>query len=41
VLIEEITRAKNLLERTGANDIASAGEEAVAVTSDTRDSRAR
>ena len=38
---EEITRAKDLLERTGANDIASAGEEAVAVTSDTRDSRAK
>ena len=38
---EEITRAKDILERTGANDIASAGEEAVAATSDTRDGRAR
>jgi hypothetical protein len=38
---EEITRAKAILERTGANDIASAGEEAVAATSDTRDGRAR
>ena len=36
---EEITRAKVILERTGANDIASAGEEAVAVTSDARDGR--
>ena len=26
---EEITRAKDLLKRTGANDIASAGEETV------------
>jgi hypothetical protein len=38
---EEITSAKDVLVRTGANDIASAGEEAVAVTSDTRDGRAR
>ena len=38
---EEITGAKAILERTGANDIASAGEEAVAATSHTRDGRAR
>jgi hypothetical protein len=38
---EEITRAKDLLERTGANDIASAGEEAVGATSETRDGRAK
>lgn len=30
---EEITRAKNVLKRTGAEDIASAGEEAVGATS--------
>ena len=30
---EEITRAKEFLKRTGANDIASAGEEAVGATS--------
>jgi len=35
---DEITRAKELLERTGASDIASAGEEAVPAAS-TRDSR--
>jgi hypothetical protein len=34
---EEITRAKDILKRTGANDIASAGEEAVGATSNTRD----
>jgi hypothetical protein len=38
---EEITRAKDILERTGANDIASAGEEAVGATSETRDGRVR
>ena len=38
---EEITRAKEVLERSGANDIASAGEEAVAATSETRDGRAK
>jgi hypothetical protein len=38
---EEITRAKAILERTGGNDIASAGEEAVAATSETRDGRTR
>lgn len=38
---EEITRAKDTLRRTGANDIASAGEEAVAATSGTRDGRAK
>jgi hypothetical protein len=38
---EEVTRAKDILERTGANDIASAGEEAVAATSETRDGRAK
>jgi hypothetical protein len=38
---EEITRAKDILKRTGADDIASAGEEAVAAASDTRDGRAR
>ena len=38
---EEITRAKDILERTGANDIASAGEEAVAATSETRAGRAK
>src|SRR4030095_2486776 len=36
---EEITRAKELLKRTGANDIASAGEEAVSATSSTRERR--
>jgi hypothetical protein len=35
----EITRAKDILKRTGANDIASAGEEAVGATSTTRDDR--
>jgi hypothetical protein len=38
---EELSRAKDILERTGANDIASAGEEAVAAASETRDGRAR
>jgi hypothetical protein len=38
---EEITRAKETLKRTGANDIASAGEEAVSATSSTRDGRTR
>jgi hypothetical protein len=33
---EEVTRAKDTLKRTGADDIASAGEEAVGATSDTR-----
>jgi hypothetical protein len=36
---EEIARAKDILKRTGASDIASAGEEAVGATSHTRDSR--
>ena len=36
---EEITRAKEILKRTGANDIASAGEEAVGATPGTRDDR--
>jgi hypothetical protein len=35
----EITRAKDILKLTGANDIASAGEEGVAATPNTRDSR--
>ena len=38
---EEIARAKGILERSGADDIASAGEEAVAASSDTRNGRAR
>jgi hypothetical protein len=33
---EEITRAKEILKRTGADDIASAGEEAVGTASGTR-----
>ncbi len=33
---EEITRAKDILKRTGANDIASAGEETVGVASTSR-----
>lgn len=36
---DEITRAKETLKRTGADDIASAGEEAVAVGSGNRDKR--
>ena len=36
---DEITRAKDLLKRTGADDIASAGEEAVGATSGARDNR--
>lgn len=36
---DEITRAKDLLKRTGADDIASAGEEAVGATSGARDKR--
>jgi hypothetical protein len=36
---EEITRAKDILKRTGANDIASAGEETVGATSNTRNDR--
>jgi hypothetical protein len=36
---EEIMRAKDILKRTGASDIASAGEEAVGTTSNTRESR--
>jgi hypothetical protein len=36
---EEITRAKDILKQTGANDIASAGEEAVGATSTPRDRR--
>jgi hypothetical protein len=38
---EEIARAKAVLKRTGADDIASAGEEAVAATSQTRDANRR
>ena len=34
---EEIARAKAILERTGAADVASAGEEAVSATTTTRD----
>jgi hypothetical protein len=33
---DEITRAKDILKRTGANDIASAGEETVGATSASR-----
>jgi hypothetical protein len=36
---EEIARAKDILKQTGANDIASAGEEAVGATTNTRDGR--
>ena len=36
---EEIARAKDILKHTGANDIASAGEEAVGATTNTRDGR--
>jgi len=36
---EEIARAKDILKRTGADDIASAGEEAVGATVGTRDKR--
>ena len=36
---EDITRAKDILKRTGASDIASAGEEAVGTTSGSRESR--
>jgi hypothetical protein len=36
---EDIKRAKDILKRTGASDIASAGEEAVGTTSGTRASR--
>jgi len=36
---DAITRAKDILKRTGANDIASAGEEAVATAPNTRDGR--
>lgn len=36
---EEITRAKDILKRTGANDIASAGEETVGATANTRTDR--
>ena len=38
---EEIARAKDILKHTGANDIASAGEEAVGATTNTRDGRTR
>jgi hypothetical protein len=38
---EEIARAKAVLKRTGAEDVASAGEEAVAGTSHTRDANRR
>jgi hypothetical protein len=36
---EEITRAKDILKRTGADDIASAGEETVGATSANRTAR--
>jgi hypothetical protein len=36
---EEIARAKDILKHTGANDIASAGEEAVGATAHNRDTR--
>ena len=36
---DQITQAKEILKRTGANDIAAAGEEAVGATSDARDNR--
>ena len=36
---DEITRAKEILKQTGAEDIASAGEEAVGAGSKTRDTR--
>jgi hypothetical protein len=36
---EDIKRAKDILKRTGASDIASAGEEAVGTTSGSRESR--
>ena len=36
---EDITRAKDILKRTGAEDIAAAGEEAVAATANVRDRR--
>jgi hypothetical protein len=36
---DEITRAKDILKRTGASDIASAGEEAIPAASSTRDTR--
>ena len=36
---DEITRAKDILKRTGAEDIAAAGEEAVAATANVRDRR--
>ena len=36
---EDITRAKDILKRTGANDIASAGEEPVGATSSIRNDR--
>jgi hypothetical protein len=38
---EEITRAKDILKRTGAEDIASASEETVAAAADSRTSRSR
>lgn len=36
---EEIARAKDILKRTGADDIASAGEEAVGATASGRDTK--
>jgi hypothetical protein len=36
---EDITRAKEILKRTGANDISSAGEETVGATANTRTGR--
>jgi len=37
--VEEIDRAKAILERTGATDIASAGEEAVGAAPSNRDAK--
>ncbi len=34
---EEITRAKDVLKRTGAEDVSSAGEEAVGATASSRE----
>ena len=36
---DEITRAKDILKRTGAEDIAAAGEETVGATANVRDRR--
>ena len=36
---DEITRAKDILKRTGSEDIAAAGEETVSATANVRDRR--